>query len=375
MMVEKVTRLDEVKRLWKECFGDPDEYMEFYFDWKVRDNEMFGIYEDHRLVSMLHLNPYLISMNGRDFRSYYIVGVATDENYRKRGLMRKVLNESLKIMYQRKIPFTYLMPASEAIYLPFDFRIITTQRRKSIPIKQMIGQQSVSHTTYEFLELASHIDKISDVVDYANDMLAKRENVYTIRDAYYYQRMLCELATSQGDILAAYHDGVCKGYLAYVIEDQKVEVIECLSGVKIEEALLDELVKVVLEKTKHETVEEKTPTTAPPMMARILHLQTFLEQIRSSEEVTLTLNVEDPVLTENTGVYQMKCSPRECQVVKLDEQKAKDAKIDISGSIADMTLFFFGKPSEVKYLEKSHKVDKKINSLKCLERVYLNEIV
>ena len=51
-----------------------------------------------------------------------IVGVATDEEYRRQGVMRELLVKTFQELRSRGELFTYLMPADENYYLPFDFR-------------------------------------------------------------------------------------------------------------------------------------------------------------------------------------------------------------------------------------------------------------
>ena len=88
------------------------------------------IEEDGRIRSMLHLNPYSLWVNGSRKDANYIVAVATQKEYRKRGYMASLLKKSLEDMYQAGEAFTFLMPASESIYLPFDFRTVYEQKKR-----------------------------------------------------------------------------------------------------------------------------------------------------------------------------------------------------------------------------------------------------
>lgn len=60
-------------------------------------------------------------MNGYEFMADYIVAVATEKAFRHQGCMRKLLEKALNDMADQGMPFTFLMPASESIYAPFDF--------------------------------------------------------------------------------------------------------------------------------------------------------------------------------------------------------------------------------------------------------------
>lgn len=116
-------------KLWRECFSDTEEYTDYYFQEKTRDNIILRMFRENELVSMVHLNPYTICWQGREQTLYYIVGVCTEEKHRKKGYMRKLLKEAFLCMEKKDCPFTYLMPAKKEIYEPFDFHFIYTQKR------------------------------------------------------------------------------------------------------------------------------------------------------------------------------------------------------------------------------------------------------
>lgn len=108
--------------LYEAVFSeDSKRFVDFYYEYKTRDNEILGLWEDGKLVSMLHLNPYTMIVNGYEAKSNYIVAVATHKDCRHRGYMRALLEKALKDMAEKRMPFTFLMPASESIYAPFDF--------------------------------------------------------------------------------------------------------------------------------------------------------------------------------------------------------------------------------------------------------------
>ena len=117
--------------LYEEVFSeDSARFVEYYYTEKTKDNQIYVIEEDGRIRSMLHLNPYSLWVNGSRKDANYIVAVATQKEYRKRGYMASLLKKSLEDMYQAGEAFTFLMPASESIYLPFDFRTVYEQKKR-----------------------------------------------------------------------------------------------------------------------------------------------------------------------------------------------------------------------------------------------------
>lgn len=386
MRIQKVTEMEEVKKLWKDCFGDTDAYMQFYFTWKTKDNEILGIYQEDQLVSMLHLNPYQVSIHGNVYQSYYVVGVATETSYRKQGLMRKVLEHSIQAMNEERVPFTYLMPASEAIYLPFDFRIITHQRRMSYPMEDLRRQErevlyaaSIEEKRYSIVSVTETSNELSNIQTFANQYLKNTEDVYTIRDVYYYERMMAELKACNGGMLAIKVDGDIEGYISYVIEQEKVEVLECLSTGETEEWLIDAMKEEVLARTEEEQFVRQEPSQAPPMMARIIHLTTFLESLRSKQPVNLVIEVSDPIIEENNGRFMIDCKPDSCSVTKLLDQEYDREIPEIISGIASLIQLFFGTLSETSQMElfegDIQAVANKIQQMELYENVYLNEIV
>lgn len=110
------------RSLYERVFSeDTERFVDFYYTYKIRDNKILALEEDGQIISMLHLNPYRMIVNGYEVKSNYIVAVATHEDYRHHGHMRTLLEKALRDMSREKMPFTFLMPVRESIYAPFDF--------------------------------------------------------------------------------------------------------------------------------------------------------------------------------------------------------------------------------------------------------------
>ena len=395
----KDMELKQVRALWKECFHDTEAYMDFYFSWKTKDNVIFGLYDEERLISMLHLNPYQLSVYGDKVNSYYIVGVATDESYRKRGLMRKLLVAAMKHMYEEQVPFTYLMPAKEEIYLPFDFRIITTQKRMSIPLfeiemryeePQLTAAEIKSHSKVHqkhphlqaFLVDERQVGQLEELAQFANHKLSQENEVYTVRDSAYYERMIAELQVSHGGIFAMKEGKKLLGYSAFAVEDGKLEVLEFLCNDDIRDELMQNMYPDVMNRLKQLDIAidpQATPSQAPPIMARIIHVKKFLEGLRAMEATTVTINVSDPLIVENNGVFTIHCDQEQSTVTQHEIEAYHEVDLDLVCRIQDLTRLFFGQMSDEELLgmipEKQVKAKQKFKQLSYYGNVHINEIV
>ena len=121
---------DRTKALYETVFSeDKGAFADYYYTWKTKDNTIYVAEDESGIHAMVHLNPFEVSVYGKVQVLHYIVAVATEESYRHRGLMRSLLNLAMREMAENGEPFTFLMPASEAIYLPFGFRFASWQRQ------------------------------------------------------------------------------------------------------------------------------------------------------------------------------------------------------------------------------------------------------
>lgn len=160
------------KALYCEAFPeDSEQFVEYYYSYITKDNRILVLEQEGTVCSMLHLNPYRLSVNGTAVDAYYYVAVATKASCRHQGMMRSLISKSLKDIHREGYPFTYLMPADRAIYEPFDFRIVYQQKKVELP---MDPQR-------------------------ANEQMAKLFDVYTLRDDWYMEKLAEETRVCAGE--------------------------------------------------------------------------------------------------------------------------------------------------------------------------------
>lgn len=158
--------------LYREAFPeDKDAFVKYYYSYVTKNNRILVLEQEGKICSMLHLNPYRLSVNGTAVDAYYYVAVATKADCRHQGMMRKLLIKSLNDIRREEHPFTYLMPANRAIYEPFDFRIVYQQKKVELPIEP----------------------------ERANKKMAEQFDVYTLQDDWYVEKMLEEERVCAGD--------------------------------------------------------------------------------------------------------------------------------------------------------------------------------
>lgn len=315
MKVKKLKQEEHWKTrpLYEEVFSeDSNSFVEYYYKEKTKDNQIYIVEEEGEIQSMLHLNPYLLQVNQSLMKAHYIVAVATRQRFRGKGYMKALLQKAMEEMYEAKEGFTFLMPAAEAIYTPYDFRTVA-------------HQDKVYKTSMEDGERAAKEEDVKQMGEWAEDYLGQHFQVYAKRDGSYYRRLIRELES----------DG---SFLIYPEQGWNQEKI-CLGP------------------------KEEIPTSKPKIMIRLLHLETMFPKLKAREELNLTFEVEDEYLKENNQCYQLLGKKGEFLKVEKGDPRISQGKI----SIADLGEVLFG--------QKEYSTIPVFQKMEGLSKIFLNETV
>ena len=328
------------RALYESAFpSDGKGFVDYYYQEKIRDNRILVLKEEGHIRSMLHLNPYAVSVRGRCYPSEYIVAVATDAAYRHRGYMRKLLERTLADMNREGKPFVYLMPAAEAIYLPFGFRTVSSQVSCEPVMTGDSGLSAREATEHDVSRLAAFDEKY----------LLPGYDIVTARDAAYYQRLLAEQRSEGGCIRIFEQDGKISGH---VICDRTEEV-----------TYRDPVFLPGCGGIMRTAAKEKPPL----IMIRITCLERMVEQITSSEPVELILEVEDPIVADQAGVFRWSLNSGTSSVQACSERPEWKVTIEELGE------FLFG-VKKAKVWE-SEPVFCKLRAIQPFRSIYIQEIV
>ncbi len=115
-----MSRKEDVKRMWIECFGDSPEYTDMYFDRVYNDADAMILQQDDKPVSSLLLQRYAMRFHGSDAAMGYIAGAVTRRNCRGRGFMSRLVTDAVRESYLRGDMLCALMPAHDWLYFFFD---------------------------------------------------------------------------------------------------------------------------------------------------------------------------------------------------------------------------------------------------------------
>lgn len=366
------------RALWEAVFTDDSAtFLDYYYEYKTADNEIYIAEEETEIRSMLQLNPYKVNAGHRSVKANYIIAVATDLRYRKRGLMAKLLHTAMRNMYGRKEPFTFLMPAAEAIYYPFDFRFVYSQPQTEW--SHISVRREVTAAEKKITVTVADPNESGEIAELAQKCLSRTYQVYAVRDAHYYQVRLAELKSENGGMLLVREHGIVKACCAYTTAGG-IEIMEPLAVNGYEEILKCAVFETIGQNAEIVKVLACDGAEAewkkPMIMVRILHVETMLGCLRAEKGLDCRICIKDPILTDNNKRIRLFEKDGQVQVAQVNGT-ACDGEV----TIAALTCIIFGTTGFAQIREKepgnhiSEQLELQLNKIVPFQKVFLNEIV
>ena len=324
--------------LYEEVFAeDGKNFVDYYYTEKTKDNQIYVLEEDGDIQAMLHLNPYMLMVNGAGKEACYIVAVATREEYRGRGYMGALLREALRAMYGRGQCFTFLMPAAEAIYTPYDFRTVYEQDLKRCPVAR---EGEVVMEDRRVCQVAEAKDSdLPELARAANEALSSGYQVYALRSEAYYRRLMKEYKSEGARLMVYRREG---------------QITDCRPWIP----------------------EEDSGKAKPKIMARILDVRRMLMSVGLRTLTAVCFTVTDPVIEENNRCLVV--TGTEFSGVMLMDGKPENSEGVISVAALTSLLFGAGSVDEIRReegVEMSERMAGELEKLIPLSRICLNEAV
>lgn len=294
------------RALYELCFPeDTKKFTDYYYKEKCRDNRIAALYSGGQMATMVHANPFMVSMCGKRAQVSYIVAVATHPDYRRRGLMRKLLGQVLNDCYKNGEPFSFLMPADAAYYESIGYRFWNSQ------IEWKLSRSEEERLAVRIL---NDEEENAQLADFANRILDHNFDLYIQRDAAYYERLKKEQQSEDGDVIVLRNEsGELNGSFCYSAEDD----------IEIREPIFAENVQEI---------------NHPMMMGRIVHLQNFVKNLRFSTPFYETISLNDDMIPENNGVFRIYIDAAGGKAERVDTRENARAM-----DIAELSRILFDK--------------------------------
>ena len=314
----------QVKNLWKYCFNDTDEYMDYYFSKRYEYENNYLIKNADEVISSLMTNKYRLKINDGIKNVSYIVGVSSSPVHWGGGYASILISRTLSDLYEKGEDITMLMPIDSYIYTRYGFANIYNMLELEIPIDRIkFNKTNLRAVYYED-------NKMSHLIEIYNRCISNIAS-YFVRDASYFQNIIDEVKLEGGNIIICYEDDKPISYMIFYPkheEDETGFVREIFSLKKSGYDKLIEIVKshytqikkVIVHSYENSNVfyyfnsdNKITYKIKPFMMSRVLNAERiFQEQINANlrdvdfEAEVLKIKIVDEIIYENNKVFEIR---------------------------------------------------------------------
>ncbi len=314
--------LPQVMALWDYCFEKKeDPFFQWYFqEYCLKHNLILGGFSeaDGHLRNMLHLNPYSILLRGQEEYVPYIVGVATDPADRGQNLTRELLQSAFRLLRRKDCAFALLMPVYAGIYQQYDFAFCYCKHLYELPLDKLRVPVPAGK-----LQIRHYDSYSSDLFDNLYAALADGYNGIPVRTGFQWEKLLTVHQLEKVQAAVVYHGSDPRGYMFYLIEDDKTFFIQELVALTpdAKRALLRYAKehRSAADKLYWEAMEddltwldipdaEKAGRIKPFMMARCFDAVKALQRYEvpaGCPDGQVTLLLQDDLLEENNCLVHM----------------------------------------------------------------------
>lgn len=108
------------RKLWKEVFGDSDEFIDTFMRSIYNSENMLYIEKEKSIISMLHIIPFTFNSH----KAGYIYAVATAPEERGKGLASMLMERAIEVSQEKGMTALFTIPANEGLrtfYSKFGF--------------------------------------------------------------------------------------------------------------------------------------------------------------------------------------------------------------------------------------------------------------
>lgn len=319
--------MNEIKQLSVADYDEVAALSQFAFQYELSEQELhnqkaeaerfkiWGSMVNDKLAAQLHLIPLACYINGQSFEMGGIASVATWPEYRRQGMVKRLLKHALNDMKKNGQTISLLHPFSFSFYRKYGWELAFTNHHYSIPFEKVrkdwegVGSVRRIQTDIPLLH--------SIYTDYAKEftgMLVRDEN-------WWEQRVL----KGKGHIAVAYNEeDQAEGYIIYEVRENVFQVKELayrsmngwrllLQFIANHDSMAKEIRMTAAENDRLPLLLDEPifdQKVAPYFMARIVDVFAFLKQYpfekrKETSSGTVVLRVEDSFLPENNGSYQL----------------------------------------------------------------------
>lgn len=144
-----------VREMWQTVFNEPDEFADIYFSQKYKNENTLIYFDGDKPAASLQMWEYNFSFYKESIPIYYLAGLATYPEYRRKGYMSELMTQAHQVMKERGILFSILIPAEEWLYTfyrQFGYTQVFEGGGEIIPLKKIVERHDTLEKSFEMFD-------------------------------------------------------------------------------------------------------------------------------------------------------------------------------------------------------------------------------
>lgn len=296
--------IDAVKKIWKVCFDDTEEYVDMFFKEVFDPSHLMLSEHDGKPVSSLLLQPFAMNFRGVELPANYICGAATLPHFRMHGIMSGLMRQALRRSYDQGALLCCLIPAEDYLYAYY---------RNFGFCPAFYSQLSCFTDAHPFRHdndytLVADLDT-DEAYEFFNAVMHSRPcTIQHTRQQY--RQVLMDNSVSGGAVVAVSSLGEIRAMAFAVPRNGQVVVTDVLArDTDAENAVLNQIMLLFsgMPMRVMAYYGDKPLQLKPRGMARITNVLLCLNAIANSHpRLCATIRLTDPVIEENNRVFRVR---------------------------------------------------------------------
>ena len=308
--------------------------------------DVLGCFDGETLISQFAVYPLKMNIYGSVYQIGFVTSVCTYPEYTGKGIMKKLMFQSLCHMREKHKSLALLYPYSIPLYRKLGWEIISNKITYAVKDRQIPSRavasgyvRRVNWDNPDFMHLHSQFAQTTHGCLFRNN-LAWEE----------YWRW-----DEDDTVVAIYYnkEGTPKGYMVYLIKEDIMRIKEMIylnreaqkglwEYIRAHDSMIDEVCgnsyysePIAFEMDDGDIKE----TIRPYIMGRIIDIEQFFAEYRcdpDASETMITFDIKDDFLDWNNHAFTVLFSKGSCTIIK------QDSEYRVSLSIATLTTLLLG---------------------------------
>lgn len=294
---------DSFKSLWKICFNDSDNFLDWFFNNRFVPEYSACLECDGKIVSAMQSIPMHIQVRGTILSCTMLAGVSTNPDYGGRGYMKKMFSYYMNMVNKMGIVLTPHTPARINTFFPLGHYTVSDS--------SFIDIENVSPTVFtEKLTIVDLNGSVSCLYSCYNKVSLNYSGIINRSLADF--EFKCRDYSSDNALCAAYviNDTVV-GYCIYFSSMDIVYGEEVISiNDTVQQCLVDYLTNIAFGKKLHiklpadTKIKNEFVKTIPHSVLGVANVSKLLKALGGGKEFSILVN--DAVVNDNNGVFNLK---------------------------------------------------------------------